>query len=621
MVTIKNRFPASLNLFILSALVFLSGCTPPGPRALLKGEKLIQEGKWEEAVLRLQEATQLLPNNAQAWNHLGIAYHGNHQTELALKCYRTALSLDRNLAATRYNLGCLLLEQNDFTGASEQLTSFTFLQPASLAGWLKLGTAQLRNKKNDLAEKSFKTALEIHPNDPEALNDLGLIHLQRRRPQEAIAYFNLALAQNTNYAPAILNLAILIQQNQNTRAQALQHYKRYLAIQPKPAEYEKVQALAGQLEADLNPPPLQLNPITHAAAPLKTNPPAVSSNAVASTVRAVPPPTNPVVATVRTNSPAVIASNPPRSTAVAAVTPPAPAPEVTNKPPPAEVPRPPLPKPAPLEVAEVQNDFLVKPPQEVVTSRASDNPPLPRVGATERSVTTAADSNTSKPDKRNLFTKLNPFATKPKTQETTPAPAYPASVSSQGKIIIVNPDTNATGALERVPVARYQYTSPLKPVAGNHKEAEKYFNEGIRLHKAGQLTPAIANYQKATQVDPGYFEAYYNQGLAAYDLGRFKHSLLVYEYALALKPDSADARYNFALAMKQAGYPLDAATELERILNAHPNEIRSHYSLANIYAHQLKQPREAREHYQKVLELQPNHPRASEIRFWMGANP
>src|SRR3954465_11943625 len=132
MPTIKNRFPRGLDFFLISGLVLIFGCTPPGPRALLKGEKLIQEGKWEQAVLRLQEATQLLPNNAQAWNHLGIAYHGNNQVELALKCYRTALSLDRNLAATRYNLGCLLLEQNDLAGASEQLTSFTFLQSSSV---------------------------------------------------------------------------------------------------------------------------------------------------------------------------------------------------------------------------------------------------------------------------------------------------------------------------------------------------------------------------------------------------------------------------------------------------------------------------------------------------------
>src|SRR5436190_21776831 len=32
------------------ALMIICGCTPPGPRALLKGERLILEGKYEHAV-------------------------------------------------------------------------------------------------------------------------------------------------------------------------------------------------------------------------------------------------------------------------------------------------------------------------------------------------------------------------------------------------------------------------------------------------------------------------------------------------------------------------------------------------------------------------------------------
>src|SRR3954453_9207709 len=136
MLAIKNRLTSVLCLALTTGALLFSGCTPPGPRALLNGERLIQEGKWEEAILTLQKATQLLPNNAQAWNHLGLAYHGNHQPELALKCYKSALWLDRNLPPARYNLGCLLLEQNDITGALEQLTSFTFLQPSSPDGWI-----------------------------------------------------------------------------------------------------------------------------------------------------------------------------------------------------------------------------------------------------------------------------------------------------------------------------------------------------------------------------------------------------------------------------------------------------------------------------------------------------
>src|SRR5260221_5778212 len=41
----------------------LCGCAPPGPRALLKGERLIRQGKYEQAIQSLQEATRLLPTN------------------------------------------------------------------------------------------------------------------------------------------------------------------------------------------------------------------------------------------------------------------------------------------------------------------------------------------------------------------------------------------------------------------------------------------------------------------------------------------------------------------------------------------------------------------------------
>src|SRR5712692_6107632 len=123
-----GRFCKFCSFAFCLALLLICGCTPPGPRALLKGQRLIREGKYEEAIESLQTATRLLPKNAQAYNHLGLALHGNRQFGPALAAYQKALALDHNLAAARFNLGCLLLEQNDPAGALEHLTSFTLLQ-------------------------------------------------------------------------------------------------------------------------------------------------------------------------------------------------------------------------------------------------------------------------------------------------------------------------------------------------------------------------------------------------------------------------------------------------------------------------------------------------------------
>src|SRR5688500_17270424 len=111
----------TVNTFRAIGLLFcalhLVGCTDPGSRALLRGERLIKEGKYERAVTELQTATRMLPCNAQAWNHLGLAYHHQQEFLPARQAYAQALVIDFNLAAARYNLGCLLLENNDLPGA------------------------------------------------------------------------------------------------------------------------------------------------------------------------------------------------------------------------------------------------------------------------------------------------------------------------------------------------------------------------------------------------------------------------------------------------------------------------------------------------------------------------
>jgi Tfp pilus assembly protein PilF len=147
------------------------------------------------------------------------------------------------------------------------------------------------------------------------------------------------------------------------------------------------------------------------------------------------------------------------------------------------------------------------------------------------------------------------------------------------------------------------------------------FKRGLKAQKGGNHPQAIAEYQAAVRADPANYDAYYNLGLAALDGGEVRLSLWAYEIALALKPGAEDARYNFALALKVAGYWADAAEQLQKLLDENPADARAHLSLANLYAQQLEQPRLSREHYLRVLELNPRHPEAAKIRYWLTSNP
>ena len=344
MLAIKKRLSQLPVLAWLTLLgLGLGGCKPPGVQTLVEGEELIRQGKYAEATQVLQKAVQLLPTNAQAFNHLGLAYHGSGQLDQAGRAYRQALALDHQLAAARYNLGCLQLELGNPAAAVDELTSYTMLQPKSIPGWLKLGSAQLHIRRFDAAEAAYKAVLQLQPNHPDALNGLGVLNVQRKRPFDALSFFNQALAHNTNYAPALLNLAVLAQRQLYNPQLALEKYRAYLALEPRPANWEEVAAVADRLRMEVakaqeqnpstaGPPPNNQTPqvanpvVPNEAAGTQTPPPKPAPT------RPTPPPASPSQQGQR-QLPAEPGRAAPRSGAETAASPPAAA--VSNAPAPA----------------------------------------------------------------------------------------------------------------------------------------------------------------------------------------------------------------------------------------------------------------------------------------------
>jgi tetratricopeptide (TPR) repeat protein len=573
--------------------VVLAGCTPAGPRALLDGKRLLDAGQYEQAVERLKVATSLLNTNAQAWNYLGVAWHRAGRMTNALAAYRKSLDLDRDLLEARYNLGCLWLEANRPELAKAEFTSYTLRRGHAVEGWLKLGTAQLRARELTAAEKSFREAVRINQNQPEALNGLGLVQLQRGRAREAVQYFSAALKQQPDYRPALLNLATVSQQYLNDRAAALQHYREYLALRPRPADWETVSTVVKVLELPQSAPP-------RASA---TNPVAAS----------------PVVTTTGVTKPATsaVAQSPAPKTEV-----PAPTKKVEAAPLVKAEPQPQIAKPAAPLIPPATNPAVVAP---IAATTAVIQTPPPKTGAPPAQ--TAVEVVTLPPEPVIIAA--------PQTLPATAAVSRDGEAETNSTIVRESapPDLAAVARTRdekvgspgaTIPTAsrqRYTYVSPAKPVAGNRREAERAFAQGQQAQRANRLAEAAQAYRQATQSDPSYFEAHYNLALVAFAARSFGQSLSAWENALAIQPDSVDARYNLALALKAANYPADAANELKQILAVNANETRAHLVLGNLWAEELDDSTQARAHYLRVLELDPRHPQATAIRYWLVAHP
>lgn len=324
--TIRRGIAGSLGALL--AVLVLTGCSPPGRRNLLQGERLIRQGRPAEAIRPLQEAVTLLATNApacaQAWNFLGLAYHYANQPAGAAQAYQNALAHDFNLVVVRFNRGCLFLEQNNLPAAINELTTYTTHQPKDALGWTKLGAAQMRSRQVEPAEASFRRALDLSPRPAlaaEILNNLGLCSVLRRRPDDALKYFNAALRQQTNHPPALLNQAIIAHQQNNDLPLALDRYRAYLDTPSSRPHAAAVSNLASQIDTEL-----RLRAAATSVVPtlvLVTNLRPQPTNALL-TAR---PPAEPPVAVTSPPLPASQPTPPPPATSVVdvAASPPAPA--------------------------------------------------------------------------------------------------------------------------------------------------------------------------------------------------------------------------------------------------------------------------------------------------------
>jgi tetratricopeptide (TPR) repeat protein len=564
--------------------MFLTACGPPGARDLRQGETAIKAGEYETAIARLNDATHAVASasptaQAKAWNLLGLAYQGAGQLDPASQAYLKALKLDHNLQAADYNLGCVRMSQNNFPGAIDYFTTFVSLNPRGVNGYLKLGAARYhlalektgaeKARQLENARRDFEAAEKLAPT-AEGANAIGMLEMQRRNggmeaARTAAADFQAAIERDAHYGPALLNLAVINQQHLNQLKTALQYYLQYLALQPMPPHAKEVAKLAQQLNLDSRIT-IGADAGGNPAAPRVVSPPA---NPAPAAPKAAP--AEPHSAKVTKPAPVI---EPSKENQVAAV--PAQAPSPPPTPPPKTN------QPAPVSA----------PPVEAVSSTPASVPATNELSIPQPVVPPPA----SVPQKSSSH-KFNPFRW------------------LSGK------STDSTDNPPAAKFARYKYPPRVTPIPGNRTEAERLAGLGAQERQEGHLEEALRDYQEATEADSTYFDAGLAQGLTAVDAVDYDTALDSLYRALALRENSADARYAFAWVLQKRGFYVDAANELEKLLSAHPKEARGHLLLGNLDAEKLGKIKQARQHYAKVLELDPGNSQAAAIRAWILKTP
>jgi tetratricopeptide (TPR) repeat protein len=106
--------------------------------------------------------------------------------------------------------------------------------------------------------------------------------------------------------------------------------------------------------------------------------------------------------------------------------------------------------------------------------------------------------------------------------------------------------------------------------AGCTTGAEEWYQRGETHHTMGRYEEAVAAYDRAVAIDPGYAGAWRNRGLTLSLLKKVNESEESFSRALCLAPGDASIYYYQALARNESGDRAGALESLDRAVSIPP---------------------------------------------------
>ena len=179
--------------------------------ALAAGTELLDQGRYQEAILALREAADNDPGSADAQNALGAALEQAGNSEEARLYYEQAVELEPDLAVARVNLGVLLGRLGDLDGAVRHLEAAVRLDPGQADVHVALGAALEARGRAAEAVQAFRNALARDPSLSRAHLRLGVLLGEAGQLEDALSHLREAgaLAPESGEARHYLAVALL----------------------------------------------------------------------------------------------------------------------------------------------------------------------------------------------------------------------------------------------------------------------------------------------------------------------------------------------------------------------------------------------------------------------------
>jgi len=197
-----------------------------------EAQAALDKNNFAAAIAPLQKFLAEKPDVVFAHFQLAYAFTGLNRVDEARAEYERCVALDPKMAEAQLNLGILLLEK-DPAAAVAPLRKAVELLPSQSRPRFLLGVALERSGDLAGAAESFESASHLNAGDSEALNHLGGVYLQLKKPAEAEKKFRAVVESQPQSALALRGLALSL--DAEGKPEAVEAYRIYLAAEPKDA--------------------------------------------------------------------------------------------------------------------------------------------------------------------------------------------------------------------------------------------------------------------------------------------------------------------------------------------------------------------------------------------------
>jgi tetratricopeptide (TPR) repeat protein len=215
-----SLLPAAMKKLLLSCLSLLFLAIPTGrlwaldtnavsvPELIQRGRADLASERWEAAVRRFREASEIDPTNSTAYALLGYGLSRLDRQPEAVVAFESALTLNPQRTNTWYHLGDSYSVLGSREKAAEAYAKYVSLEPNSERGYYRLYYSLYRLNRYEEAERACEQAVAINSTNFVYCSELGYCQAQLQHYNQAAESLQQALSLNPDDADTHLWLGI-----------------------------------------------------------------------------------------------------------------------------------------------------------------------------------------------------------------------------------------------------------------------------------------------------------------------------------------------------------------------------------------------------------------------------